>query len=255
MTIKFITLNIFEGGLFFEAIVEFLRTEQPDIFVIQEVNDGQDDRLPSHLRSMSYLRQHFPEYESFFSPEILLRRPEGKIDIGNAIFSKFPIKQQETFFLSYSYGEYDIVPPDGNYALHPKNLQRAEIAIKDQTLNIFNLHGIWGREGQDNPARLTMSDIIVNQVKAHPNVILAGDFNVQPKTQTIANIERHLDSVFKSELPTAFNLKRKDLTKFPGYATSAVDMIFVSPDLQVINRSCPQVDVSDHLPLICELQL
>ncbi len=74
-------------------------------------------------------------------------------------------------------------------------------------------------------------------------------------TQTIRNIEKHLNNVFKDELSTTFNVKHKDLTRFPGYATAVVDMVFVSSDLQVQSKKCPAVDVSDHLPLVCDLVL
>jgi endonuclease/exonuclease/phosphatase family metal-dependent hydrolase len=100
-----------------------------------------------------------------------------------------------------------------------------------------------------------MSEIIVNQIQDKSNVILGGDFNLLSTTQTVQNIERHLTSVFKKELPTTFNVKHKNLEKSPGYATSAVDMMFVSPDLKIVSKSCPDVDVSDHFPLVCEVTL
>ncbi|MBU0974285.1 hypothetical protein KKD03_01130, partial [Patescibacteria group bacterium] len=86
-------------------------------------------------------------------------------------------------------------------------------------------------------------------------LLLAGDFNLNTYTKTIKKIENVLESVFKSDLKTSFNLKRKDLEKDPGYVTSAVDMMFVSKDVRVIKRSCPDVDISDHLPLVVELEL
>lgn len=47
-------------------------------------------------------------------------------------------------------------------------------------------------------------------------------------------------------------MKRK--TTF-GYATAVVDMIFVSGDICVTSKSCPKVDISDHLPLVCEFEI
>jgi endonuclease/exonuclease/phosphatase family metal-dependent hydrolase len=56
--------------------------------------------------------------------------------------------------------------------------------------------------------------------------------------------------VFGEELKTTFNMKHKDN---PGYATAAVDMMFISPDIKVSEKACPEVDVSDHLPLVVQL--
>lgn len=255
MRIKIISLNLYEGGLLFDSVIDFLNQEQPDILALQEVNNGLDPILPDRLRSIQVLSKALPNFYHFFSPEILLRYPEGKIDIGNAIFSRFPITNQETFFLNAPYGEYDPVPIGGDFSKHPKNMQSCEIEVGDSNLNVCNLHGIWGLDGTDNPARLKMSEIIIKQTRGKNNVILAGDFNIKPKTRTIESIEKHLTNIFRDELKTTFNLARKDLENFPGYASAVVDMIFASPDLAVVKKSCPKVDVSDHLPLIIEIEV
>ncbi len=255
MNLKFLSLNLYEGGLLFENISAFLKEEKPDIIAFQEVNNGSDAKLPNYLRSMQVLSDLLPDYHHFFAPEILLRYPEGKIDIGNAIFSRFPISNEETVFLNVPYGEYDTVPIGGDFSKHPKNLQCCEVTVNGKILTICNLHGIWGLDGVDNEDRLKMSNLIVAQVKEKGKVILAGDFNLKPNTQTIANIEKHLTSVFKDQLKTTFNLARKDLDRFPGYASAVVDMIFTSHDLAVTKHNCPNVDVSDHLPLIIEFEV
>jgi endonuclease/exonuclease/phosphatase family metal-dependent hydrolase len=82
-----------------------------------------------------------------------------------------------------------------------------------------------------------------------------GDFNVQANTKTIKNIEKHMQNVFKEDLTTSFNLAHKDLEKYPGYETAVVDMFFVSKDVKVITKSVPDDDVSDHLPLLCEVEI
>ena len=41
----------------------------------------------------------------------------------------------------------------------------------------------------------------------------------------------------------------------PGYAAAVVDMIFISKNIEVISHDCPQVDISDHLPLVCKFNI
>ncbi len=255
MKLKFITLNLYEGGLLFDNIEEFLKKENPDFIAFQEVNNGTDPKLPKNLRSMQVLSELLPEYHNFFAPEILLRYPEGKIDIGNAIFSRFPITNEETIFLNVPYGEYDPAPIGGDFSKHPKNMQCCEVVVGNTYLTLCNLHGIWGLDGADTDDRLKMSQLIVDQIKDKKNVILAGDFNLKPNTQTIKNIEKYLINVFKDELENTFNVVRKDLVKFPGYATAVVDMIFTSHTLKITKHACPNVDVSDHLPLVIEIEV
>lgn len=255
MVVKFLSLNIFEGGLLFDNILDFLHQEKPDVLALQEVNNGLDKSLSDNLRSIDVLKSVLPNFDYFFAPEILVRYPEGKIDIGNAIFSRYPISNKKTIFLSVPYGEYDLQPKDGDYSKHPKNMQCCDVSIADSQLRVCNLHGIWGLDGADNELRLEMGRRIVNEIKDTQKVILAGDFNLLPNTDVILDIEKHLTNVFKDELHTSFNLSRKDLVKHPGYASAVVDMVFVSPDLRVVDHRCPQVDVSDHLPLIVEIDV
>lgn len=255
MKIKVLTLNIFEGGLFFQNILTFIKREQPDIFCLQEVYNGITPTLPNFYQSVNVLQTAFPEYTYFYSPEFLSITVEGKIDCGNVIFSRYPILEKNTYFFQVPYGEYPQVSPIRDYSQYPQNMQHAVIDVGNTHLNVFNVHGIWGNDGIDNPARLQMSKVITKHIKNKKNTILVGDFNVQAGTKTIDSIENNLINVFKNQLQTSFNLQHKDLNKYPGYATAVVDMFFVSQDITVLDKNVPTDDVSDHLPLLCELEI
>lgn len=254
MKIKLITLNLFQGGLYFDAIKDFLRKENPDILCVQEAYNSHDKKLTRSLRSIDALKEIFPSYFYHFAPELLSVRKEGKIDTGNAIFSRFPIIKTDAFFYDIPYGEYEFYAKNDNkydFSLLPNNLEHVKMRINNKELNVFNTHGIWGHDGKDTKRRLQMGEMIINQIKDKSNVILAGDFNLFPTTTTVRNIGKHLKSVFSNELQTTFNMKLKP---HPGnYSTSAVDMIFVSKNIHIFEKYCPNVDVSDHLPLVCVL--
>ncbi|MFH2022264.1 MAG: endonuclease/exonuclease/phosphatase family protein [Patescibacteria group bacterium] len=255
MTIKFLTLNMLQGGLLMDNILNFLDQQQPDIITLQEVYNGSNPNLPANYRSMQVLSQKLANWHSYFSACLLSQTPQGNFDLGNAIFSKFPIIKKSKVYVSGEYGLYPQTPADLDWSRDPQVMQWAEIEVKGSLLNVFNLHGIWGKDGADNPARDWMGQIILDQIKGKTNTILAGDFNLRPTTRVVKNIERHLTNVFKNELTATFNLSRKNLQESPGYATSVVDMIFIDPKLKIISHTCPQVDVSDHLPLVIELSL
>jgi len=255
MKIKFLSLNLFEGGILFDNILDFFDKEKPDILALQEVYDGKDKKLPKKLRTVEVLKKALKDYHYHFAPEFICVRDEGKIEVGNAIFSRFPIVESSVEFFTLPYKEYDVYPEGDDYSNHPKNMHCCSVQINNKTLNVCNVHGIWGHHGNDTKDRIKMSKIIVNQIKDKKNVILAGDFNVQAGTTTVNNIEKHLINIFKDELTTSFNLTRKDLVNSPGYAISTVDMILVSPNIKILDKQCPNVDISDHLPLLCEFNL
>jgi len=251
MKIKFVTLNIWKGGMLFDNILSFIKKEVPDVVVMQEVLNGKDSRLEKQFRTFGVFKEELGYPYSVFSPAFLNTSSIGKIEEGNAIFSRFPIIQDKVTFFDKQYGEFNS-ENSKHFELIPAILQHAIISVTNAKLNVFNIHGIWGLNGKDNETRLKMSKIIVDKIRDKQNVILAGDFNVKPNTQTIKNIEKHLKNVFKDELSTTFNTKRKGKG---GYSGSVVDGIFVGSDIKVLDHYCSRVDVSDHLPLVCRIEI
>jgi len=251
MKIKFATLNIWEGGKMFDSVVSFVKKEDPDIVLMQEVRNGKNPKFEKRFRIIEILKKELGYPSSVFSPAFLNTVAIGKVEEGNAIFSRFPIIHDKVRFFDNQYGEFNSIYSK-HFELIPAILQHAVIEFENLKLNIFNVHGIWGLDGKDNRRRLKMSETIVNEIKDKGNVVLAGDFNSLPNTKTIQNIEKYLINVFKDELTTTFNMKQKDKE---GYATSVVDMVFVSKNIKVLDYSCPSVDISDHLPLVCVFDL
>ena len=258
MKIKFITLNILHGGELLDSILEFLNKEDPDIIALQEVCESKDLSLPKNLRTTSVLTEYYKNYTLKFAPEQLWIK-EGNVEIGNAILSKFPIISHKIEFFDVKYGYYPESPEKTDFSKDPQNLQHIEIDIHGTTFNIINVHGIWGFDGEDNPRRDVMSSVITRRIKNLSNVVLSGDFNTRPYTHAIKNIEHYLRNIFKDELKTTFNVPRrlKNIHKQneTGYASSVVDMIFMSPQLKIVDHYCPAVDVSDHLPLVAILEI
>lgn len=251
MQITFLSLNLLEGGIYWDNIIDLITREKPDILCLQEVFDG-DINQPNNFQTIKRLRKLLPHYFFFFSPELFEVWPHGQGDQGNAIFSRFPITEKWTIPLHGSYAR--IVRPQGkaDFSHYPKNLQHAVISIDNHSLHVYNLHGIWELGGEDTPERLNMSDIIVREVKNRKNTLLMGDFNLKPHTTTIRNIETYMKNVFKNQFKTTFNMRHKTN---PGYATAVVDMFFVSPDIITLSTSSPDDDVSDHIPLLVKISL
>ena len=264
MKIKFLTLNIYNGH-FIDDCIAFLKKENADVFVLQEVYRGGSGETNRDYQALDILKNSFPDYHSYYSAEFFKIINGSKVEAGNAIFSKFAISKTSSVFVAGNYQERKIDNAQ-EFMNSGRNLQFASIKLSNTELNIFNIHGVWGFDGQDNPARLRMSEIVVKEIKDKQNTILAGDFNLLANTITIKNIEKYLTNVFSNRLPTTFNLKmkREGIKKgfnnwksndLKGYAVSAVDMIFVSPNLKILESYQPKVDVSDHYPLIIEVEV
>lgn len=249
MKIKFVHLNVWGNGVIFNKAVNFLVKQRADIVNLQEVYDGHNPKLSPGFRGLDIFRKRLGLGYFFYAPTVNVKREGVWVLEGTAIFSRWPIICSATGF----YGKpYDNRYPGGfkNLPNKPRALQQATVDLgKNKQLNVFNTHGVWGLNGQDNPNRLRMSRFIVSQIKGQKKVILSGDFNVNEGTKSIKNIDRHLVNVFKGERQSSFNMKRKPVDS--GYKNAVVDFVFTSKDIKVLKHQMPEVDVSDHYPLVC----
>ena len=238
MTIKVLCLNIWYGGKIRDALCDFVKTQDADILLLQEVYE--DENL-------------FPHYPNrHYAGEVLHLMDGRRRVVGNAIYSKYPITASHIEFLFEPFGIGDESKRE-TFPFWPINLESALVDLGQTQLNVFNIHGVWGEDGNDNERRLKMSEKIIAAVKEKKHVVLAGDFNTDERTKTIGNIEQYLTNIFKGERETSFNMKRKNP---PGtYGLAIVDFIFVSPDIKVLSHASPDVDISDHLPLLATLQI
>ncbi|MGE5042373.1 MAG: endonuclease/exonuclease/phosphatase family protein [Candidatus Levyibacteriota bacterium] len=250
MTLKILQLNIWNGGKLWGNLEAFLKDNSFDILFFQEVFNGHG-QVPNRYKTLELFKDMFPGYYSHFAPSFGDIGEYGAIDRGNAIFSKFPITSSDIIFFDLPYRVFE-EQKQRDFEQTPRALEYCEVDLGKTRVNLFNHHGIWGHHGDDTPRRLEMGKTIVRHIRNKENVILAGDFNLNPDTETVRMVEKELESVFSNTLPSTFNMKRKD---DPGYATAKVDMLFVSKNIKVLEKDCPQVDVSDHFPLTAVLEV
>jgi endonuclease/exonuclease/phosphatase family metal-dependent hydrolase len=251
MTVKILSLNTWHSILL-NDILDFLRQEDADILLLQEVYDGKDSDLEPKYRTFDIVKEQLNYPATDFASAVIDNADKIKVRQGNAIFSKFPITSQKVTFFNEPYSE-DYAGTPETYPTCPRNLQHVVLETPIGEVNVFNLQGVWDLDGDNySERRQKMSQVIIDNVKNKPNVLLAGDTNAKPTNKAMRNIEQHLNSVFGNDLKTTFNMRRKDN---PGYATAAVDLMYVSPNIEVLDRKCPDVDISDHLPIMATLQI
>ena len=251
MRLTVISLNIWNGKML-DACMDFLRGQSADIVLLQEVFNGSEPSLPEQYRAYTVLQDSLGYKHSMFAPAALDRFSFGKIDIGNAVFSRFPIVSTDVRFFDRPYAEREPNDP-AEWPRTPRNLQHAAIDSSGVTVNVYNFQGVWDLDGDNySEQRQNMSRIILEETQGRSNIILAGDTNAKQTNQAMRNLEKELVPVFDTGLKTTFNMRHKTN---PGYATAAVDLMYVSPEFHVVSKSVPNVDISDHLPIVVELEL
>lgn len=249
MQLKYLTLNVWLGGKVFAPLMEFIAQSKADIFSFQEVYDGNDPATEPRFRTMQAFRKILPTYHHAFAPAMLDTAVTPATDLGNAVFSRWPITASEVLFFGPAYNKTPSTVAGAPTA--PRNMLHLTLDVQGTAVDIFNVHGIWREDGEDNPERLHMSQVIQDAVRGKRHAILSGDFNARQQTETMRGIGRVLTPLFGDELVTTFNMKYK---KNPGFATAPVDMIFVGNGFQVVEKTCHSEDVSDHRALSCVLK-
>jgi endonuclease/exonuclease/phosphatase family metal-dependent hydrolase len=252
MKVKVISLNLWWGGNLFPAILDFLKAEDADIIMLQEVYNGNAPELEDRYRSMEVLHDNLAYPYSDYAQAFVHDDPAGMIPQGNAILSKFAITGKAAHFLAEPTQESYKDEPEV-WPILPRVLQHVALDTPAGEVNVFNMHGVWDLAGDSySPARQKMGEVIIQATDGKPNAILGGDSNATTGNQLMKELDKHLKNVFETNLKSTFNMRRK---KDPGYATAAVDVLYVSPTVEVISAECPDIDISDHLPLISTLRI
>jgi endonuclease/exonuclease/phosphatase family metal-dependent hydrolase len=123
------------------------------------------------------------------------------------------------------------------------------------TMYVVNFHGIaWPGDKLDNPGRIQSSRALIDFLSDKPgSKIIGGDFNILPETHSVRMFtERgYRDLVKEYHVETTRNRLAWEL--YPNNKQYFSDYVFVDPDTTVSTFSVPNMEISDHLPLMVEL--
>ncbi len=254
MKIKVLSLNTWMGGILWQPCYDFVTAQNADIILLQEIYSGVDEQFDPRFRSKHLFESAFPNYHSFFSAFIGdLREKEGLIDNGNLVLSRWPLIEQETIIFDQPYARYDH-DNTTDFSNWAAGSQRVVINLPgNQNLQLANLHGpVWNKGAEPTIRRINMVKSINAICNRAIPTIIAGDSNATPDNPIWRDFTTPLLSVFDGQLVTTFNMRRKNN---PGYATAVVDVFLISSGIEVKRAQCLDEDISDHLPMVVELEL
>jgi endonuclease/exonuclease/phosphatase family metal-dependent hydrolase len=172
-----------------------------------------------------------------------------EVGLGQATFIKnnFKIEKSEHLFIC---GQKNSADPKIETTV-PGAMLCCKIKNDKETYNICNVHAIaFPGDKLDAPERLEQSRKINKVVEREKNkgVIVCGDFNLMPETESIKMIGKNMQNLIekykikntRSRLSPYFG--KPDEQKFADYA-------FVSPDIKIKEFKVLEDQISDHLPL------
>lgn len=131
-----------------------------------------------------------------------------------------------------------------------------ELEVDGKRINLCNFHGTaYPGDKKDTEARLKQTDEILNFFgNISGEKIIGGDFNLDLDTESVKRFKMagYRDLISENGAPTTRN--HEAWRKFPESPQRYSDYVFVSEGLRVVDFIVPKDIVSDHQPMILNIQ-
>lgn len=231
-------------------IVDVLKDADADVLCLQELtsvsghNEGID--VPAFVAAelgYRYFYQVAQEWDA----------PGDRHTLGNGIFARWNLTRTDHAFVRPS---RDPNPHDP--AMEGRAYVEADVALPDGTvLTVGTTHLSYVPRGVMTPEKKHEIDALLAIAKTKESrYVLTGDFNEPPESYTVQELSRtlrHCGPPFETLTWPTRPFRSLDHTE-DGLGWR-IDYAFATPDVAVVDARTIETDVSDHLPILVELDL
>lgn len=223
-----------------ENILPLIKKLNPDIFCGQEL--AQDNTV----KEIAKLFSHY-----YFEPARILSLKGNQLNLGNGIFTKFPIRSQKKVYV------WDGI----NLASANKQEQRiyveCQLDLDKRKIIIGTTHLSFNPGFKMTLGKRKEANILIEAIKKHKSGFIAmGDFNAGPSSYTIREVEKYFKSAGPSHKQNTFTTKPFSFMGFEVWGLDwRLDYIFTTKDIKVLSSQIINTEFSDHLPIVAEIQI
>jgi endonuclease/exonuclease/phosphatase family metal-dependent hydrolase len=191
MSIKVMSLNIWNYNPPWEtrrgAIVSAIKAERPDIIALQEIrHDVEKDAKGTNQAEQ--LARRLSGYEMIYQPANPM---PGRGWEGLALLSRHRILRGARIDLSRD--------PTDLEDRHQRIVLAAEVATPEGSLTCFNTHLSLSASARIRTVREVVQ--FVRQFAGEQPLVLMGDFNDQPQSESMAFLRRHFNDIWQTLHP------------------------------------------------------
>lgn len=241
LKIKFIQINIYKGK-YLEELAEFLKQENPDTVSMQEVT----------VNAFEYLKETLGMDGVYHIDVEYTNAPASRF--GNAVLSWFPVKNSKVVVLK----KFRPMSKEEFYdSTFLSDLSRhvldVSLDIDGKIIHALSVHGAWTAPPTDTEESLRQAKIIADHLRSLEDpFVMGGDLNAVPQSKVVGIISKVAENwmLDSGVLQTTHPKIHKIVPR--GFL---IDYIFTSGDFALKSLNVPDVTVSDHLPVIAELEL
>jgi endonuclease/exonuclease/phosphatase family metal-dependent hydrolase len=265
---KILQINVY-GFKYAEALLEFIATEKPDLINFQEIGTGYlSKNLDLEVDFFEKIKADFG-YQGFFAPRFAESRNGKTSYFGNGFLTNLEILDYGVFFdqklpkfTTYSSedGQIKIVEKDekSKYAEVfdlPVNFVWAVLKSGDKIFRNITTHFSVSYNCTETKQMVDQAKQLVEfleNTKPIPT-IFTGDLNIRKDSFAVSLISKKLELVNHNSTNTLNPSVHPAFLNSPSFAGLGIDHIFQN-GFEVKNFSVPEVSISDHLPVICEVE-
>lgn len=252
---KFIQINIYKGK-YLDSLVSFLKSEEPDFISMQEVTWGALNLCEDRKTNLFELLKEKLSMAGVCYFDWKVKENPGSL--GNAVFSKYPITDHKVIVLNEPVEvDMDFVQGELGFENAPRHIIDALVDVNGGHLvHTISWHGAWTAPPVDTKETLRQSRMVRDYLQELNNkrepFLLGGDLNSIRDNETIKLLSRAANNLM---LGSGF--KQTTHPKIHKIAPRGflVDYIMTSKDFKVKSLRVPDIIVSDHLPVVAEVEM
>lgn len=245
---KLITLNTWGGRAGWPLLKSFFeKYSDADIFCLQEIwqtdneslIESRDARIVIDL--LERIASELPEFTYFFRPQY-----RGIYGLATFVRKSIQVESEGELFV-FKHQGFENPAAIGN---HGRNIQYVSLKTATGLITIVNFHGLWNGRGKfDSEDRILQSTLIAQFLKNLKNpYVLAGDFNLNPDTQSF----RILNDTCPKDFIAEYGVTSTRSSFYPKPGKFA-DYIMTCGRVDASEFEVVPDEVSDHLALRAHL--
>jgi endonuclease/exonuclease/phosphatase family metal-dependent hydrolase len=275
--LKLIQLNCLQF-IYFDKILKFLKEQNPDIINLQEATSGNVSDFGKGV-NLEKLAQELG-MTVFFKPFTATESENGEFDwFGNAILTRLEIIDSGTHWLLDGQKKTGILTNQENNKIQerikinrnlaypivfsqPKNLIWTLLKHNGKVFRNITTHFTVSQKCTETLQMIQETQSVcdfLDNVKDIPT-FFTGDLNIHQQAGCITNLKSKMQLVNQDSVNTLtpaihqiFEPKYQELD--PGLKNGlSVDYVF-QKNIKIINSQIPNVEVSDHLPIVVEFEI
>src|SRR3989344_7397434 len=181
-TLKFIQINIYKGR-YLNSLLDFLKSQNPDIISMQEVTVGELNLCDKNLDLFEYFKAELGL--NGVIDKVMKPVDSPKSYLGNAVFSKYKIIDSETLVLK-TFDDFTLAKFNDfkSFVKFPRNLISAESDLNGQKIRAISWHAAWTAPPTDTEETLRQVKEVAGFLKNIKEPFILGcDMNAIPQSK------------------------------------------------------------------------